>query len=95
MLPADDAPLRPEHRLLLVEIMSPSSVTTDQIDKPAEYATFGIQHFWRVESDDHAIHVFRYRLDPTTRTYALVGLDKGTLSIKDPVAVEVELDGLR
>jgi Uma2 family endonuclease len=40
---------RPEHCLLVVEVMSPDSVTTDQIDKPAEYAAFGILHFWRVE----------------------------------------------
>lgn len=91
----DDAVLRPEHCLLVIEIMSPGSVTTDQIDKPGEYAASGIRHFWRIEHDDQAISVFRYQLDPTTRTYALVGLDKDKLLIKDPIALELDLDSLR
>jgi Uma2 family endonuclease len=36
-----DAVLRPEHCLLVVEVMSPGSVTADQTDKPAEYAAAG------------------------------------------------------
>jgi Putative restriction endonuclease len=31
--------------------MSPGSVTTDQTDKPAEYAAAGIRHYWRLEND--------------------------------------------
>src|ERR1035441_5713946 len=44
----DDAVLRPQHCVLVVEVMSPGSVTTDQTDKPAEYAAAGIRHYWRV-----------------------------------------------
>ncbi|GAB1514369.1 Uma2 family endonuclease [Actinophytocola sp. KF-1] len=91
----DDEPLRPEHCLLVVEIMSEGSVTTDQIDKPGEYAASGIRHFWRVEYDDHVISVFRYQLDPTTRTYGLAGLDKRKLVISDPVELELDLETLR
>lgn len=86
--------LRAEHCLLVVEIMSPGSVTTDQIDKPGEYAASGIRHFWRIEHDERRVSVFRYELDPMTRTYALVGLDKDKLSIKDPVVLELDLDAL-
>jgi Uma2 family endonuclease len=92
-LPEDEV-LRPEHCLLVVEVMSKNSVTTDQIDKPAEYAASGIRHFWRVEYEQ-TINVFRYQLDPMTRTYALVGLDKGKLSIEDPVELELDLEALR
>ena len=36
----DDVVLRPQHCALVVEVMSPGSVTTDQTDKPAaEYST--------------------------------------------------------
>jgi Uma2 family endonuclease len=87
--------LRPEQCLLVVEVMSPDSVTADQIDKPAEYAAFGIRHFWRVEYDDQTVSVFRYELHPRTRTYALGGLDRGRLSIKDPVELELDLEELR
>lgn len=91
----EDAVLRPDHCLLVAEVMSPGSVTTDRSDKPTEYATAGIQHFWRVESADQTINVFRYQLDPMTRTYALVGLDKGKLSIEDPIVLDLDLEGLR
>jgi Uma2 family endonuclease len=91
----DHEALRPEHCLLVVEVMSQESVTTDRLHKPAEYAAYGVRHFWRVEYDDHGIDVFRYRLDPTKGSYALVGLDKGELSTKDPVALDLDLEGLR
>jgi Uma2 family endonuclease len=91
----DDAVLRPEHCLLVIEIMSQGSITLDRIDKPGEYAASGITHFWRIESDDQKINVFRYQLDPMTRTYALVGLDTGRLDVKEPVRLNVDLDELR
>jgi Uma2 family endonuclease len=93
-LPDDDV-LRPEHCLLVVEVMSPGSVTTDQIDIPGEYAASSIRHFWRVEYDDSVINVLRYQLDLRTRTYALVGDDKGTLSVADPVTLTLNLEELR
>ena len=67
----DDALLRPEHCALVVEVMSPGSVTADQTDKPAEYATARIPHYWRIEPDATAkvLSVFCYRLDATTSAY--------------------------
>lgn len=94
----DDAVLRPEHCLLVVEVMSPGSVTADQADKPAEYARAGIEHFWRIENVDdteHGLTVFRYRLDPTTRIYASAGVDTGTMVVTDPVTMTVVLADLR
>lgn len=91
----DDIVLRPEHCLLVVEVMSPGSVTTDQVDKPAEYAAAGITHFWRVEFDDeHKPTMFQYRLDPTTRNYASAGVGLGKLVISDPFDVLINLDAL-
>jgi Uma2 family endonuclease len=94
----DDAALRPEHCLLVVEVMSPGSVTADQIDKPAEYAAAGIEHFWRVENMDNAergLTVFRYRRDPTTRIYVSAGIDTGTMTVTDPVKLTVVLADLQ
>jgi Uma2 family endonuclease len=93
----DDAVLRPQHCLLVVEIMSPGSVTTDQTDKPSEYAASEIPYFWRVESaeaDERKLTVFRHRLDPTTRTYAVAGVDTGTMVITDPFDLVVDLADL-
>ena len=49
---ADDAVLRPQHCALVIEVMSPRSITADQMDKPAEYAASGIEHYWRVQQRD-------------------------------------------
>jgi Uma2 family endonuclease len=94
----DDAVLRPEHCLLVVEVMSPGSVTADQADKPAEYARAGIEHFWRIENVDdteRGLTVFRYRLDPTTRVYASAGIDTGTMAVTDPVKLTLVLADLQ
>ncbi|CAM3506690.1 Uma2 family endonuclease [Kibdelosporangium persicum] len=93
----DDALLRPQHCHLVVEVMSPGSVTTDQTDKPAEYATAGIEHFWRVENvheDAAKLAVFRYRLDPTTGSYASAGVSTGTMVVDHPVTVTIDLGEL-
>ncbi len=37
--------------LLVVEVMSPSSVTTDRVAKPLQFAEAGIAHYWRFEFD--------------------------------------------
>ncbi|HEX4225130.1 MAG TPA: Uma2 family endonuclease [Pseudonocardiaceae bacterium] len=90
-----DEVLRPEHCVLVVEVMSPGSITADQIDKPGEYAVAGIEHFWRVEqSDDGALTVFRYRLDPTTRIYASAGISTDKLTVTDPFSIAVDLADL-
>ncbi len=84
--------------MLVVEVMSPGSVTADQIDKPAEYAAAGIEHFWRVENMDNAelgLTVFRYRRDPTTRIYVSAGIDTGTMTVTDPVKLTVVLADLQ
>jgi Uma2 family endonuclease len=92
----DDAVLRPGHCLLVAEVMSPGSVTADQIDKPAEYAAARIEHYWRIEQDaEEALTVFRYRLDPATVSYAPASAHSGTMSVSDPFPVTIDLDQLR
>jgi Uma2 family endonuclease len=92
----DELVLRPEYCVLVVEVMSPGSVTADQIDKPGEYAAGGIQHFWRVENTDNPekIRVFRYLLDPTTRTYTAAGVHDGPFSVTDPFTLKVDFADL-
>jgi hypothetical protein len=85
-----EAVLRPEHCVLVVEVMSPGSIT-------AEYASAGIGHFWRIEDVDdtkRTLTVFRYRLDPTTHGYVPAGIDTGTLVVREPVSVVIELADL-
>jgi Uma2 family endonuclease len=92
----DEAVLRPRHCTLVVEVMSPGSVTTDQTDKPAEYAAARIPHYWRIEHDqaEGALSVFCYRLDPTTGAYASAGVHAGKMTVTDPVSVTIDLASL-
>jgi Uma2 family endonuclease len=92
----DDAVLRPEHCVLVVEVMSPGSVTTDQTDKPAEYAAARIPHYWRLEHDPakSMLSVFCYRLDPTTGAYASAGVHTGKMTVTDPISVTIDLTAL-
>jgi Uma2 family endonuclease len=92
----DDAVLRPQHCTLVVEVMSPGSVTADQTDKPAEYAASRIPYYWRAEPDpaEKSLSVFCYRLDPTTGTYASAGVHAGKLTVTEPVAITIDLTTL-
>jgi Uma2 family endonuclease len=94
-LPDDDV-LRPRHCVLVVEVMSPGSVTADQTDKPAEYAASGIGHYWRVEysAPTGGLSVFCYRLDPTTSGYAAAGVHSGMLAVTEPVSLTIDLTAL-
>lgn len=94
-LPDDDV-LRPRHCVLVVEVMSPGSVTADQTDKPAEYAAARIGHYWRVEHDapTGGMSVYCYRLDPTTGVYATAGMHSGTLAVSEPVGLTIDLMAL-
>ncbi len=94
-LPDDDV-LRPQHCVLVVEVMSPGSVTADQTDKPAEYAVAGIGHYWRVEHSARTggLSVFCYRLDPTTGSYATAGVHTRTLDVSEPVSLAIDLSAL-
>ncbi|MEV6829800.1 Uma2 family endonuclease [Amycolatopsis sp. NPDC051102] len=92
----DDFVLRAEHCVLVVELMSPGSVTADRIDKPGEYAAGGIQHFWRVENTDdpEKVRLFCYQLDPTTGTYAPAAVHDGPFAVTDPFAVNIDMKWL-
>jgi Uma2 family endonuclease len=44
--------LRPDETCLLVEVVSESTMLTDRVTKPAEYASTGVPYYLRVELDD-------------------------------------------
>ena len=79
--------------LLVLEIVSADSVTTDTRDKRAEYAAAGIPHYWIVRmtgNDGPAISVERFLLS-SDAVYVSVGL---TVRGKDFHAADV-IDPLR
>jgi Uma2 family endonuclease len=88
----DVTPTRPEHVLLVVEVVSPGSETTDRIVKANQYATAGIQFFWRVEqAATGAPIVYTHILDPATRRYRESEVFTGIVKLAAPFFIEVDL----
>lgn len=76
--------------LLAVEVMSPSSVSTDRVAKPAQYAAAGIPHFWRIELAPAVL--VQHRLDGDV--YGEVGRFDDEVVLDDPFALRFRLTDL-
>jgi Uma2 family endonuclease len=88
----DVTPTRPEHVLLVAEIVSPGSETTDRIVKLNQYARSGIAFYWRVEqAATGAPLAYTYVLDPATGTYRDADVFAGVIKVLAPFPVEVDL----
>ncbi|RAY14281.1 Uma2 family endonuclease [Actinomadura craniellae] len=88
----DELPVRPHQVLLAVEVMSKGSVTTDRIDKPAEYASVKIPHYWRLERDGDELVAYTYAHDSTKGAYIPSGTYRGRLKTDRPLSVDIDLD---
>ncbi|MET9482708.1 Uma2 family endonuclease [Streptomyces sp. NPDC006638] len=88
----DLTPTRPEHLLLVVEVVSPGSETTDRIVKVDQYAKAGIAFYWRVEQAATGVPlIYTYVLDPATRAYRDGEMFTGTIKAAVPFSVIVDL----
>ena len=88
----DITPARPEHVLLVVEVVSPGSETTDRIVKADQYARAGIPFYWRVEqAATGAPIVYSYVLDPATGRYRDGEVFTGVVKVTAPFNVEADL----
>jgi Uma2 family endonuclease len=91
----DLAPTRPEHVLLVVEVVSPGSETTDRIVKADQYAKAGIAFYWRVEQAATGVPlVYTFVLDPASGSYRPADLFTGTVKLTAPFALEIDLGEL-
>lgn len=91
---AGSGPLRPEELLLVVEVVSPGSVSIDRVLKPAQYAGSGIAAYWRVETDP--VSLTAYELRPGQLAYTEVATwNRGEIARLDkPFPIEVDIDRL-
>jgi Uma2 family endonuclease len=88
----DVTPTRPEHVLLVAEIVSPGSETTDRVVKLDQYARSGIPFYWRVELTATAIPViYSYVLDSASRRYRDGAVFTGLVKATVPFAIEIDL----
>jgi Uma2 family endonuclease len=88
----DITPTRPEHVLLVVEVVSPGSETTDRIVKVDQYAKAGIGFYWRIEQAVTGVPlVYTYVLDPATKSYREGDVFTGVVKVVAPFPVQVGL----
>ncbi|MDX6356634.1 MAG: hypothetical protein QOF98_3537, partial [Streptomyces sp.] len=81
-------PTRPEHVLLVVEVMSPGSETTDRLVKVEQYARAGIRFYWRVEQvTTGTCVVYTYILDATSGRYREGDVFTGVVKAAAPFPV--------
>jgi Uma2 family endonuclease len=92
---ATDEPMRPASVLLVVEVVSPGSESTDRSFKAIEYAQAGIRHYWRIESVKTGRPVVHtYVLDHATRAYRATEVFTGIVKAITPFPVEFDLRGI-
>jgi len=88
----DVSPTRPEHVLLVVEIVSPGSETTDRIVKAQQYAAAGIAYYWRVELPTSQMPVVHtHVLDAAAGIYRSTDVFTGLVTTQSPFPVTVDL----
>ena len=88
----DITPTRPEHILLVVEVVSPGSETTDRIVKVDQYAKAGIAFYWRVEQAPTGVPLtYTYVLDPATRAYRDGEVFTGNINTTAPFPLDIDL----
>ncbi len=88
----DITPTRPEHVLLVAEVVSPGSETTDRIVKVEQYARAGIAFYWRIEQAAPGVPlIYTYILDPATGSYRTGEMFTGVIEVSAPFPVEIDL----
>lgn len=92
----DLTPTRPEHVLLVAEVVSPGSETTDRIVKFAQYADAGIPFYWRIEIAATGVPVvYTYILDSASGRYREGEMFTGVVKTSAPFPVEIDLTSWR
>ena len=82
--------IEPQDLLLAVEVMSSSSLSTDRVTKPAQYAAAGIPHFWRLELDPLVLVIHRL----VGAAYEETARFSDDVVVTEPVELAFHLAGL-
>ncbi|WP_017626770.1 Uma2 family endonuclease [Nocardiopsis chromatogenes] len=91
----DVTPTRPEHLLLVVEVVSPGSETTDRVVKVSQYAESGIPFYWRIEHPATGVPItYTYILDPAMKAYREGEMFTGAIKASVPFPVTVDLSAV-
>jgi Uma2 family endonuclease len=82
--------LAPEDVVVVVEVVSPSSVTHDRVTKRALYAEMGIEHYWIVEQLTE-VRLTALRLEGPEYEEAAVFGPEDTVELAEPFPVRFRL----
>lgn len=85
----DGEVLRPTDVTLVAEVISPGFVTTDRIDKHAEYASVGIAWYWRVDPAAGTLSVFQH--NRRLGAYQLAHEVSSTAQLSEPFPIDLDL----
>ncbi|HKD97634.1 MAG TPA: Uma2 family endonuclease [Micromonosporaceae bacterium] len=83
----------PDDVLLVVEIVSPGSLTMDRVTKPALYGAAGIPLYWRIETED-GVAVTTYELDVDSGVYRATGEHRDTIRVARPWQIDIPIETL-
>jgi Uma2 family endonuclease len=87
------AKFAPHEVILAVEVVSPSSVTMDQITKSALYAQAGIPYYWLVDTEPR-IAIRTFRLDAAHGLYQPTGEFGERLTTTEPWKLDFPISRL-
>ncbi|GIH18506.1 Uma2 family endonuclease [Rugosimonospora africana] len=88
----DITPTRPEHVLMVAEVVSPGSETTDRVVKLDQYAKAGIQFYWRIEQALTGMPIVHtYVLDMASVKYRDAEVFTGLVKATAPFPVTIDL----
>jgi hypothetical protein len=85
-------PMRPQHVLCVVELVSRASQATGRIVGVHRYVQAGIRHYWRIEWSATGVPVgCVYVLDPAAQVYREEAICSGVVHVTAPFPVTVDL----
>ncbi|WP_187685149.1 Uma2 family endonuclease [Nocardia wallacei] len=96
LLAVDRSAIRPDRLAyppatvhLVVEVVSPGTLTRDRVLRPAVYAAAGVRHLWRVENRDDTMVLHVHELQ--AGRYTPTAVFTGHVELDAPFPIDLEL----
>jgi Uma2 family endonuclease len=79
---------------IMVEVISrrPRDVRRDRIEKPADYAAFGVRYYWLVQPDARTLEI--YELQAAGGYLRIVGASSGVIDVPGCPDLRLDLDAM-
>jgi Uma2 family endonuclease len=88
------AKFAPHEVALALEIVSPTSETTDRFTKPALYASAEIPFYWVIDVLPRQVNVVTHRLDPVECRYVPTGQFTERISVREPWEIDIPIEDI-